>query len=120
MLCFYVGIMMGFGIMMIFLVFFFLCLILDICVCGCVCIRASSVCRKWKQAVKQSLGRRQSLSFAGWQMDDDSIARLLHDAYGLKELDMYVSFSPLLLFFFFKFPAVGIHGNLRHNPSYKY
>ncbi|CBI21400.3 hypothetical protein AAG906_024051 [Vitis piasezkii] len=50
--------------------------------------QASSVCRKWKQGVKQSLGRRESLSFAGWQMDDDSIARLLRHAYGLKELDI--------------------------------
>lgn len=83
---------------MIFVVF---CVDFDIWVCGYVCIRASSVCRKWKQGVKQSLGRRESLSFAGWQMDDDSIARLLRYAYGLKELDMSVSFSLLLLFFAF-------------------
>ncbi|KAM1502380.1 hypothetical protein TB1_026730 [Malus domestica] len=50
--------------------------------------QASGVCRKWKQAVKQSLGRRESLSFAGWKMDDDSTARLLRSAYSLKELDI--------------------------------
>lgn len=98
MLCFYVGGVWDYDDFSCILLFMF---DFDICVCGYVCIRASSVCRKWKQAVKQSLGRRQSLSFAGWQMDDDSIARLLHHAYGLKELDMCVSFSPLLLFFFF-------------------
>ena len=38
--------------------------------------------------MKQSLGRRESLSFAGWKMDDDSIVGLLHHAYGLKELDI--------------------------------
>lgn len=48
------------------------------------------MCRKWKQGVKQSMGRRESLSFAGWKMDDDSTARLVRYAYCLKELDMYV------------------------------
>uniref|UniRef100_A0A2P2JGK6 Uncharacterized protein MANES_12G104500 n=1 Tax=Rhizophora mucronata TaxID=61149 RepID=A0A2P2JGK6_RHIMU len=50
--------------------------------------QASSVCRKWRDGVKQSLARRQSLSLAGWKMDDDTIARLVRDAYGLKELDI--------------------------------
>ncbi|KAK9286015.1 hypothetical protein L1049_025218 [Liquidambar formosana] len=50
--------------------------------------QASSVCRKWKQGVKQSLARRQTLSFAGWKMDDDSTARLVRHAYSLKELDI--------------------------------
>ncbi|KAI5319301.1 hypothetical protein L3X38_039009 [Prunus dulcis] len=50
--------------------------------------QASSVCRKWKQGVKQSMGRRESLSFAGWKMDDDSTARLVRYAYCLKELDI--------------------------------
>ncbi|KAM0970740.1 hypothetical protein ACFX13_019021 [Malus domestica] len=50
--------------------------------------QASGVCRKWKQAVKQSLGRRECLSFAGWKMDDDSTSRLLRSAYSLKELDI--------------------------------
>ncbi|XP_068657654.1 F-box protein At5g67140 [Aristolochia californica] len=49
---------------------------------------ASIVCRKWKQGVEQSLARRKSLSFAGWNMDDDSIARLVGIAYNLKELDI--------------------------------
>lgn len=38
--------------------------------------------------MKQSLGRREALSFAGWKMDDDSTARLLVHAYSLKELDI--------------------------------
>ncbi|KAL5556982.1 hypothetical protein UlMin_039218 [Ulmus minor] len=50
--------------------------------------QASSVCRKWKKGVKQSLGRRENLSFAGWKMDDDSTARLVRHAYSLKELDI--------------------------------
>ncbi|CAN6680101.1 unnamed protein product [Malus baccata var. baccata] len=50
--------------------------------------QASGVCRKWKQAVKQSLGRRECLSFAGWKMDDDSTSRLLRSAYSLRELDI--------------------------------
>ncbi|PRQ30851.1 hypothetical protein RchiOBHm_Chr5g0029101 [Rosa chinensis] len=29
---------------------------------------ASGVCRNWKQGVKQSLGRIDNLSFAGWKM----------------------------------------------------
>lgn len=68
-------------------------------ICGFFCllvfvlqIRASSVCRKWKEAVKQSLARRHSLSFAGLKMDDNSTARLVGYAYSLKELDMYVLF----------------------------
>ena len=51
--------------------------------------QASSVCRKWKEGVKQSLAQRNSLSFSGWKMDDDSTARLVRLAYSLKELDMY-------------------------------
>lgn len=50
--------------------------------------RASWVCKKWRKAVNQSMARRQSLSFAGWKMDDDSTSRLVHLAYNLKELDM--------------------------------
>lgn len=50
--------------------------------------QASSVCRKWKEAVKQSLARRHSLSFAGLKMDDNSTARLVGYAYSLKELDI--------------------------------
>ncbi|GAB4848990.1 hypothetical protein Ancab_003803 [Ancistrocladus abbreviatus] len=50
--------------------------------------QASCVCKKWRQAVKQSLGRRESLSFSGWKMDDDSTARIVRLAYSLKELDI--------------------------------
>ncbi|XP_010550359.1 PREDICTED: F-box protein At5g67140 [Tarenaya hassleriana] len=50
--------------------------------------QASGVCRKWRKAVKQSMARRESLSFAGWKMDDDSTARLVHLALNLKELDI--------------------------------
>ncbi|KAK7252822.1 hypothetical protein RIF29_37041 [Crotalaria pallida] len=50
--------------------------------------QASSVCKKWKQGVKESLARRQNLSFAGWKMDDDSTARLVSHAYNLKKLDI--------------------------------
>ncbi|KAF7130613.1 hypothetical protein RHSIM_Rhsim10G0115300 [Rhododendron simsii] len=50
--------------------------------------QASGVCRKWKQAVKQSLARRERLSFAGWKMDDESTTRLVLYAYNLKELDI--------------------------------
>ncbi|XP_039009652.1 F-box protein At5g67140-like [Hibiscus syriacus] len=49
---------------------------------------ASGVCRKWKQAVTHALARRQSLCFAGCKMDDDSTARLVRQAYSLKELDI--------------------------------
>ncbi|XP_031279965.1 F-box protein At5g67140 isoform X2 [Pistacia vera] len=50
--------------------------------------QASSVCKKWKVAVKQSLALRENLSFAGWKMDDDSTARLVGHAYSLKELEI--------------------------------
>jgi hypothetical protein len=60
-------------------------------------IRASGVCKKWKQGVKQSLARRESLSFSGRKMDDDSTARLVRYAYSLKDLDMYTHTNPLSL-----------------------
>ncbi|CAE6262773.1 unnamed protein product [Arabidopsis arenosa] len=50
--------------------------------------QASGVCKKWRKAVNQSMARRESLSFAGWKMDDDSTSRLVHLAYNLKELDI--------------------------------
>uniref|UniRef100_A0A2N9F6G7 F-box domain-containing protein n=1 Tax=Fagus sylvatica TaxID=28930 RepID=A0A2N9F6G7_FAGSY len=50
--------------------------------------QARSVCKKWKQGVKQSLARRETLSFAGWKMDDDSTVRIVRHAYNLKELDI--------------------------------
>ncbi|CAN0915900.1 F-box protein At5g67140 [Linum grandiflorum] len=53
--------------------------------------QASGVSRKWREGVKQSVGRRERLSFAGWKMDDHSTSRLLHLAFSLKQLDMYLS-----------------------------
>ncbi|GER30900.1 F-box family protein [Striga asiatica] len=50
--------------------------------------QASSVCKKWRQGVRESLARRGSLSFSGWKMDDESTTRLVHLAYSLKELDI--------------------------------
>ncbi|KAL4582265.1 hypothetical protein LXL04_006809 [Taraxacum kok-saghyz] len=50
--------------------------------------QTSSVCKKWREGVKQSLGRREKLSFAGWKMDDKSTSRLVCYAYALKELDI--------------------------------
>lgn len=50
--------------------------------------QASSVCKKWKQGVKESLASRHNLSFAGWKMDDDSTARLVCHAYNLTKLDI--------------------------------
>ncbi|XP_058080457.1 F-box protein At5g67140 isoform X1 [Magnolia sinica] len=50
--------------------------------------QASGVCRKWRQGVNQSLARKERLSFAGWTMDEDSTARLVHLAFSLKELDI--------------------------------
>ncbi|GFP89277.1 F-box protein at5g67140 [Phtheirospermum japonicum] len=50
--------------------------------------QASSACRKWRQGVKESLARRETLSFSGWKMDDESTTRLVLLAYSLKELDM--------------------------------
>lgn len=56
----------------------------------CACTRRSSgVCRKWRQGVKESLARKESLSFSGWKTDDESTTRLVQLAYSLKELDMY-------------------------------
>lgn len=67
-------------------------------------LRVSSVCKKWKLGVKQSLARRKNLSFAGWKMDDDSTARLVGYAYSLKELEMY-SFLSLLILRYCFFPS---------------
>ncbi|XP_071711598.1 F-box protein At5g67140 [Rutidosis leptorrhynchoides] len=50
--------------------------------------QTSSVCKKWKEAVKQSMGRKEKLSFAGWKMDDESTSRIVRYAYALKELDI--------------------------------
>ncbi|CAI9777451.1 unnamed protein product [Fraxinus pennsylvanica] len=48
--------------------------------------QASGVCRKWRQGVKESLARKEKLSFAGCKLDDESVTRLVLHAYGLKEL----------------------------------
>ncbi|XP_038902841.1 F-box protein At5g67140 isoform X3 [Benincasa hispida] len=50
--------------------------------------QASGVCKKWKEGVKMSIGRRKSLSFAGWKIDDDSTARLIRHEYNLRDLDI--------------------------------
>lgn len=50
--------------------------------------QTSAVCRKWRQGVKESLARRERLSFSGWKVDDDSTTRLVLHAYSLKELDI--------------------------------
>ncbi|CAO2830916.1 unnamed protein product [Amaranthus hypochondriacus] len=50
--------------------------------------QASCVCKKWMEGVKQSLGRKESLSFSGYKMDDASTSRLIHLAFSLKELDI--------------------------------
>nr|XP_043617272.1 F-box protein At5g67140 [Erigeron canadensis] len=50
--------------------------------------QTSGVCRKWREGVKQSMGRREKLSFADWKMDDDSTSRIVRYAYSLKELDI--------------------------------
>ncbi|XP_021714333.1 F-box protein At5g67140-like [Chenopodium quinoa] len=50
--------------------------------------QASCVCKKWREGVKQSMGRRRSLSFSGCKMDDASTSRLVHLAFSLKELDI--------------------------------
>ncbi|KAF5206031.1 Caffeoyl-coa o-methyltransferase [Thalictrum thalictroides] len=51
-------------------------------------VRASRVCRKWKEGVTQSLARRERLSFAGFKMDDESTARFVRYTYNLKDLDI--------------------------------
>ncbi|KAG6481370.1 hypothetical protein ZIOFF_057970 [Zingiber officinale] len=61
--------------------------------------QASGVCWKWRRGVKESLSRKERLSFAGWKVDDESAARVVRAAYNIKELDMYLllfSFFPLL------------------------
>ncbi|KAG8367081.1 hypothetical protein BUALT_Bualt16G0035600 [Buddleja alternifolia] len=50
--------------------------------------QACRVCRKWKEGVEESLGGRESLSFSGWKMDDESTTRLVLLAYSLKDLDI--------------------------------
>ncbi|KAL3526792.1 hypothetical protein ACH5RR_011448 [Cinchona calisaya] len=50
--------------------------------------QASSVCKKWRQGVKESMARKDKLSFSGWKMDDDSTTRVVRLAYNLKELDI--------------------------------
>ncbi|XP_074586848.1 F-box protein At5g67140-like [Curcuma longa] len=50
--------------------------------------QASGVCRKWRRGVKESLSRKERLSFAGWKVDDESAARVVRAAYNIKELDI--------------------------------
>ncbi|PIA46208.1 hypothetical protein AQUCO_01500020v1 [Aquilegia coerulea] len=50
--------------------------------------KASRVCRKWREGVRQSLARRERLSFAGFKMDDESTARFVRYTYNLKDLDI--------------------------------
>ncbi|CAM8992784.1 unnamed protein product [Rhodiola kirilowii] len=54
-------------------------------------------CEKWKRGVEESTGRRWSLSFAEWKMDDVSTARIVGLAYSLRELTCIKPFSPLLI-----------------------
>lgn len=73
--------------------------------------RASCVCKKWMEGVKQSLGRKESLSFSGYKMDDASTSRLIHLAFSVKELDMYcfsTSFFSFLLLFCLSNHGLGI------------
>ncbi|XP_076927490.1 F-box protein At5g67140-like isoform X2 [Bidens hawaiensis] len=50
--------------------------------------QTSSVCRKWREGVKRSIGRKEKLSFAGWKMNDESTSRIVRHAYALRELDI--------------------------------
>ncbi|KAJ0965483.1 hypothetical protein J5N97_026621 [Dioscorea zingiberensis] len=50
--------------------------------------QASSVCRKWRRGVEQSLAQKERLSLSGFNVDDEILARIVHSAYGLKELDI--------------------------------
>ncbi|KAG6486206.1 hypothetical protein ZIOFF_054776 [Zingiber officinale] len=50
--------------------------------------RASGVCRKWRRGVVQSLARKERLSFAGWNVDDESASRVVRAAYNITELDV--------------------------------
>lgn len=49
---------------------------------------ASRVCKSWGEGVRQALAGRDSLSFAGWRVTDDAVARLVHDAWCLSELNL--------------------------------
>ncbi|MCO5557487.1 hypothetical protein L7F22_011052 [Adiantum nelumboides] len=51
-------------------------------------LRASQVCRKWREEVQHALMFRVKLSFSGWRVDDNCVARLVEGAYRLQELDM--------------------------------
>ncbi|XP_042425368.1 F-box protein At5g67140-like isoform X2 [Zingiber officinale] len=48
----------------------------------------AQVCWKWRRGVKESLSRKERLSFAGWKVDDESAARVVRAAYNIKELDI--------------------------------
>ncbi|XP_074572140.1 F-box protein At5g67140-like [Curcuma longa] len=50
--------------------------------------QASGVCREWRRGVAQSLARKERLSFAGWNVDDESASRIVRAAYNITELDV--------------------------------
>lgn len=52
---------------------------------------ASQVCRKWREGVQRALSFRVKLSFSGWRVDDDCVARLVEGACNLQELDISTS-----------------------------
>ncbi|MCO5576985.1 hypothetical protein L7F22_030806 [Adiantum nelumboides] len=52
---------------------------------------ASQVCRKWRGGVQRALMFRVKLSFSGWRVDDNCVARLVEGAYRLQELDISAS-----------------------------
>ena len=88
----YDNILQRFG-SVILVLFFLLLLLLFLYECvlillDCSVNRARGVCRKWKDGVEMSIGRRKSLSFAGWKMKDDSTARLIRHEHSLRELDL--------------------------------
>ncbi|KAK9163398.1 hypothetical protein Syun_004300 [Stephania yunnanensis] len=50
--------------------------------------QASSVCKGWREGARRSLARRERLSLGGWNMDDESTARIVGYAHNLKDLDI--------------------------------
>ena len=56
--------------------------------------RASRVCKRWREGIRQALACQSELSFAGWRPDDAAIARLVEGAGSLKELNMSDTINP--------------------------
>jgi hypothetical protein len=50
--------------------------------------RASRVCKRWREGIRQALACQSKLSFAGWRPDDAAISRLVEGAGSLKELNL--------------------------------